>query len=58
MIRRNRLTLEHVMHERGRNEAEGKVLAELHKELRDLEARQKPQMGHIITVSRGGGMAP
>jgi len=42
MIRRNKLTLEHVMHELGRYVAEGKVLAELHRELRHLEAKQKP----------------
>lgn len=50
MIRRNNLTLEHVMHERGKQVAEDKVLAELHRELRHLESRERPQQ--IITVSR------
>ena len=51
VIRRNRLTLEHVMHERGRHVAEDRALVELHRELRNLEQKEKPQQ--IITVSRG-----
>lgn len=37
MMRRNKLTLEHIMHERGKNEAEDQLLAKLHVELRNLE---------------------
>lgn len=36
-IRRNKLTLEHIMHERGKLVAEDRVLADLHRELRNIE---------------------
>lgn len=51
MIRRNKLTLEHIMHERGKNVAEAEVLADLHRQLRNLERKEK--QAEIITVSRG-----
>lgn len=51
MIRRNKLTLEHIMAERGKHVAEDKVIAQLHRELRDLEAKEKT--GEIITIVRG-----
>ena len=51
MMKRNRLTLEHIMHERGKNTAEDFACANLHKELRELEKRLKPK--EIITLSRG-----
>ena len=51
MIRRNKLTLEHIMAERGKHVAEDKVITELHQELRNLEAKQKA--GEIITIVRG-----
>jgi len=34
MIRRNKLTLEHIMHQRGKNVAEDKACTNLHRELR------------------------
>lgn len=51
MIRRNKLTLEHIMAERGKHVAEDKVIAELHQELRNLEAKEKA--GEVITIVRG-----
>ena len=55
MIRRNKLTLEHVMHERGKQVAEARMLAGLHEELRNLERQAKPK--EIITVTRGAGQS-
>jgi len=51
MMRRNKLTLEHIMHERGKNVAEDQLLAKLHVELRNLESREKGPT-EVITVSR------
>lgn len=54
-MRRNKLTLEHIMHERGKHTQEDKVLAQLHQELRDLEKREKGP-GEIITVTRSSNL--
>jgi hypothetical protein len=51
MMRRNKLTLEHIMHERGKNVAEDQLLAKLHVELRNLESKEKGPT-EVITVSR------
>ena len=51
MMRRNKLTLEHIMHERGKHVAEDKVLAQLHEDLRNAEKREKGP-SEIITVTR------
>ena len=49
MIRRNKLTLEHIMHQRGKNQVEDNILIKLHVQLRDIEKKLKPQS--IITVT-------
>ena len=51
MIRRNKLTLEHIMHQRGKVEAEDRIFADLHQELRNLEKQTRPK--EVIYVSRG-----
>lgn len=52
MIRRNKLTLEHIIHQRGKNATEDEACADLHRELRLLEQQLKPK--DIITIQRTG----
>ena len=40
VIRRNGLMLEHIMRQRGQQDAENQVLAELYTELRNIEKRE------------------
>lgn len=40
VIRRNGLMLEHIMRQRGQQNAESRVLAELYEELRNIEKRE------------------
>lgn len=51
MIRRNELTLEHIMHERGKNFVDDRISAQLHMELRRMENKEKKK-SEIIVVSR------
>lgn len=51
MIRRNELTLEHIMHERGKNFVDDRISAQLHMELRRMENKEKKK-SEVIVVSR------
>lgn len=48
VIKRNRLTLEHIIHNRGKEEAEDRACANLHQELRVLENQVRPK--EVITL--------
>ena len=52
MIRRNKLTLEHIMHNRGKDQADAQLLTRLHQELRNIEGVQNGRPKQIITLRK------